>query len=253
MNILFAFADDWGRYASAYAQYENEKSLNKLISTPNFDRFAAEGILFRNAFVPAPSCTPCRSAVLSGQYFWQTGLGAILFGAVWDENIPTYPLELEKQGYFIGHTYKVWAPGRVMDAPYGGERTAYDKAGRDFGDFSFYVTKRAPEIGIEAAKEELYADNLPVNIQENLKQIQGCLIQMKEAEKTISDFKEKMRAIMIENNVRSITNDYFKIILVAETMTESFDKKSLEREYPDIASKFIKQSKKNSYIAFKIY
>jgi len=158
MNILFAFADDWGRYASAYAQYENEKSLNKLISTPNFDRVAAEGILFRNAFVPAPSCTPCRSAVLSGQYFWQTGLGAILFGAVWDENIPTYPLELEKQGYFIGHTYKVWAPGRVMDAPYGGERTAYDKAGRDFGDFSFYVTKRAPEIGIEAAKEELYAE-----------------------------------------------------------------------------------------------
>lgn len=117
----------------------------------------------------------------------------------------------------------------------------------------FSIISEAIEDFKYEPKEELYADNLPVNIQENLKQIQGCLIQMKEAEKTISDFKEKMRAIMIENNVRSITNDYFKIILVAETMTESFDKKSLEREYPDIASKFTKQSKKNSYIAFKIY
>lgn len=37
-----------------------------------------------------PSSTPCRSA-LSGQYFWRTGLGAILQGAEWDDNIPSYP------------------------------------------------------------------------------------------------------------------------------------------------------------------
>ena len=97
-NILFAFADDWGRYASAYGRIEAEKSLNTLIDTPNFDRVAREGALFRNAYVPAPSCTPCRSSLLSGSYFWQTGMGAILVGAVWDETIPTYPLELEKAG-----------------------------------------------------------------------------------------------------------------------------------------------------------
>lgn len=81
--------------------------MNELISTPNFDRLAAEGALFLNALVPAPSCTPCRSSLMSGQYFWQTGLGAILEGARWDETIPSFPLELEKSGYFIGHTYKV--------------------------------------------------------------------------------------------------------------------------------------------------
>ena len=76
-NILFAFADDWGRYASAYAKYAKQPgSLNELIATPNFDRIAAEGALFLNALVPAPSCTPCRSSILAGQYFWQTGLGA---------------------------------------------------------------------------------------------------------------------------------------------------------------------------------
>ena len=103
----FAFADDWGRYASAYSKIEGEGSLNTLIKTPHFDRVAREGVIFTNAFVPAPTCTPCRSAILSGQYFWQTGLGAILQGAVWDESIPTYPLILEQEGYHIGYAYKV--------------------------------------------------------------------------------------------------------------------------------------------------
>ena len=82
-NIVFAFADDWGRYASIYSKYENvaplTSSVNEFIHTPNFDRVAKEGVLFLNALVPAPSCTPCRSSVLSGRYFWQTGLGAKLY------------------------------------------------------------------------------------------------------------------------------------------------------------------------------
>ena len=95
-NIVFLFADDWGRYASAYAKFEGENSINQIISTPNFDRVANEGAIFTNAHAPAPSCTPCRSSILTGTYFWETGLGAILEGARWDESIPTYPLMLEK-------------------------------------------------------------------------------------------------------------------------------------------------------------
>ena len=156
-NIVFAFADDWGRYASAYARYEGANSLNHVINTPNFDRIAEEGALFRNAIVPAPSCTPCRSSILSGQYFWQTGLGAILQGAQWDESIPTYPLELEvRGGYFIGYQYKVWSPGRTLNAPYGGTRTRYQAAGFNFNQFSHWVTRHADELGVEKAKQILF-------------------------------------------------------------------------------------------------
>jgi N-sulfoglucosamine sulfohydrolase len=66
-NILFCFADDWGRYASAYARLESRPGLNQVVRTPNIDRVAARGVLFKNAYVGSPSCTPCRSALLSGR------------------------------------------------------------------------------------------------------------------------------------------------------------------------------------------
>ena len=72
-NIVFAFADDWGRHAGVYAKLK-PGGISDLIETPNFDRVATEGMLFTNAFVTSPSCTPCRSSLLSGQYFFRTGL-----------------------------------------------------------------------------------------------------------------------------------------------------------------------------------
>jgi N-sulfoglucosamine sulfohydrolase len=156
-NILFAFADDWGRFASAYAKIDGSGTINDSIKTPNFDRIAREGVLFRSAFVSAPSCTPCRSALLSGQHFWRTGRGAILRGAVWDGSNPSYPLLLKDAGYHIGESYKVWGPGTPVDAPYGSPNHSYEKAGNRINQFSQNVAasvKKGKEL--EAAKQELY-------------------------------------------------------------------------------------------------
>ena len=136
LNVLFCFADDWGRYASAYAAADGKGSIHELIHTPNIDRVAREGALFRHAFVNAPSCTPCRSALLSGRHFFSTGRGAILQGAYWDSTIPSFPLLLRDAGHHIGETFKVWSPGDPTDAPFGTGRYAYEKHGNRFNGFS---------------------------------------------------------------------------------------------------------------------
>lgn len=156
-NILFAFADDWGRCASIYAETNGNGSINDVVRTPNFDRIARQGVLFKNAFVNAPSCTPCRSSLLSGQHFWRTGRGAILQGAVWNEDIPAWPLLLKDAGYHIGETYKVWSPGVPVDAPFGAGAYGYQQAGSGFNQFSQRATKMiADGKSPDEAKAELF-------------------------------------------------------------------------------------------------
>lgn len=160
-NILFAFADDWGRFTSAYAKLDGPGGVNDVLQTPNFDRVAREGVLFRRAFVSAPSCTPCRSALVSGQHFWRAGRAAILRGAIWDGSLPAFPLLLRDSGYHIGETFKVWSPGTPNDAPFGAGKHAYEKAGNRFNQFSEQVTRLAAGgTPVEAAKQMLYDEVL---------------------------------------------------------------------------------------------
>ena len=65
-NVLFAFADDWGRQASIYAKIEGAGGINDVAKTPHFDKLAKSGVLFTNASVNAPSCAgEASSGVLS--------------------------------------------------------------------------------------------------------------------------------------------------------------------------------------------
>ena len=41
---------------------------NPWVDTPNIDRFAAGGVLFRNAYCQSPVCTPSRASFLTGRY-----------------------------------------------------------------------------------------------------------------------------------------------------------------------------------------
>jgi uncharacterized sulfatase len=103
-NILFVITDDQSQpHASAYG--------SKFISTPGFDRIASRGVLFRNAFVSAPSCCPSRGSVLSGQDFFLLK-EASMNHTVWPSaKIPLYTDMLEEYGYHVGFTGKGWGPG----------------------------------------------------------------------------------------------------------------------------------------------
>ncbi|MBL8815916.1 MAG: sulfatase [Planctomyces sp.] len=155
-NILFLFADDWGRFAGRYAELNKHQQYQDLLKTPNFDAIASRGVLFRNAHVNAPSCTPCRSSILSGQYFWRTGRGAILQGAVWDPQIPVWPLALRDAGYHIGKSFKVWSPGTPADAGFGGQQYSFQSSGGRINQFSQNLTNLVDGgATIEAGKVEI--------------------------------------------------------------------------------------------------
>lgn len=65
-NIIWIVVDDMSPNFSCYGE--------KTIQTPHVDQLAAEGTRFSRAFVTAPVCSACRSALITGCY--QTTIGA---------------------------------------------------------------------------------------------------------------------------------------------------------------------------------
>ena len=65
-NILWIFIEDASAHISCYGE--------EAIKTPTIDALAESGILFENAFVTCPVCSPSRSALVTGMY--QTTIGA---------------------------------------------------------------------------------------------------------------------------------------------------------------------------------
>ena len=57
-NVLYIHSHDTGRYVQPYGY---------AVPTPHIQRLAEEGVLFRQAFNAAPTCSPSRAALLTGQ------------------------------------------------------------------------------------------------------------------------------------------------------------------------------------------
>ena len=107
-NILFAISDDQSfPYASVYG--------TKGVYTPAFDQVAKEGILFNNAFVAAPQCSPSRAAILTGKNIWQLEEAGTHY-SYFPKKFTVFTDLLEKAGYQIGYTGKPWAPGNWKKA-----------------------------------------------------------------------------------------------------------------------------------------
>jgi arylsulfatase A-like enzyme len=65
MNILYLHSHDSGRYLQPYGHP---------VVTPNLHKLATEGVLFRQAFSAAPTCSPSRAALLTGQCPHRNGM-----------------------------------------------------------------------------------------------------------------------------------------------------------------------------------
>ena len=89
-NILFVFTDDHASHAiSAYGSVIN--------TTPNLDRLANEGMLFRNAFVTNSICAPSRAVILTGKHSHLNGI--IDNRLEFDGSQPTFPKLLQAASY----------------------------------------------------------------------------------------------------------------------------------------------------------
>lgn len=130
-NILFVIADDWSYpHAGAYG--------DPVVSTPAFDEVARRGVLFTRAFVSAPSCTPSRGAILTGQDVWRLGQGANLWSTL-PARFAVYPTLLEQAGYFVGYSGKGRKPPNWNDPAGPRERNA---AGPEFASFRSFLRER---------------------------------------------------------------------------------------------------------------
>ena len=89
-NIIYIMSDDHD--ADAISAYNK-----KLTSTPNIDRIAKEGILFKRAFVGNSICSPARATLLTGQHSHKNGV--IDNHTRFDSSKVTLPKLLQQVGY----------------------------------------------------------------------------------------------------------------------------------------------------------
>ena len=63
-NVLYVHSQDTGRLVSPYGY---------AAPTPTIQKLAEEGVVFRQAFTTAPTCSPSRASFLTGQYAHSCG------------------------------------------------------------------------------------------------------------------------------------------------------------------------------------
>lgn len=98
-NILFLMDDqhrrDWLGAAGA-----------KWLITPNLDRLARDGVLFRRGYTSSPSCLPARAALLTGMSPWGHGcLGYVPIPERYAQEMPRTFTEAGWRTYAIGKNH----------------------------------------------------------------------------------------------------------------------------------------------------
>jgi arylsulfatase A-like enzyme len=142
-----------------------------VVKTPNIDHLAQQGIRFTNAFCSAPSCTPARASMLTGQDIWRLEEGANLWGTL-PSKFQVYTELLEKEGYLVGIQGKGWGPGNYevggWDHNPGGE--SYDSFNEFYNQreegqpFSYWFSSRNPHrpYDVDANEEGIDKESIQV-------------------------------------------------------------------------------------------
>jgi arylsulfatase A-like enzyme len=108
-NILFVFSDDHAPHAiGAYDGWL--KSVNP---TPNIDKLAKQGFVFRNSFCTNSICGPSRAVIQTGKHSHKNGF--MNNGNSFDWNQQTFPKLLRK----VGYTTAIYGKSHLKGQPQG--------------------------------------------------------------------------------------------------------------------------------------
>jgi arylsulfatase A-like enzyme len=104
-NVVYILADELGYYEPGFMGGRN-------IQTPNLDRMAAEGIIFRNLFAGSSVCAPTRCCLMTGKHSGHTSVRANGGGTPLRAEEETIASMLKPLGYATGGFGKWGCGGR---------------------------------------------------------------------------------------------------------------------------------------------
>ena len=117
-NVLYLHSHDTGRYIQPYGYN---------VPTPNLQRLAEDGVLFRKAFCACPTCSPSRAALLTGSYPHNNGMmGLAHRGFSLNDYGRHIVRTLQKAGYFCALAGVQHVDSGAGSHPRSGERIGYD-------------------------------------------------------------------------------------------------------------------------------
>src|SRR4051812_28615049 len=94
-NIIYVVCHDLGRYLGCY---------DTPVLSPRLDAFAAESVLFRQAYCSSPACSPSRACAMTGRYAHATGaVGLAHLGWQLSQSERTIVDHLNGFGYETAH------------------------------------------------------------------------------------------------------------------------------------------------------
>lgn len=150
-NIIYIMADDLTTQAiSAYGGIYKD-----IAPTPNIDKLAKEGMLFKDVLCTNAICGPSRAAILTGNYSNINGYYKNENGGKFDKSQWTFPQEFQKNGYQTS-LFGKWHLGTE---PQGFTDYKYHNSANQQG---MYWNPLYNENGTDV-KEKGYATNLSTN------------------------------------------------------------------------------------------
>jgi arylsulfatase A-like enzyme len=196
---------------------------DQVVKTPTIDAIAEQGVRFVNAFASAPSCTPARASMLTGQDIWRLEEGANLHGIL-PVKFEVYPDLMEEAGYHVGHQGKGWGPGNWKESgrsrnPAGDKYRSFEEfyAEKEAGQpFMYWFNSRNPhrpyqedggkKAGIDTSKIEVppYLPDTP----ETRGDIANYYAEVQDFDAEVADVLSKLEtAGALENTIVIVASD----------------------------------------------